>query len=193
MSSISVVTGPTIEPVTLQQAKDFLRVTFSDDDDFIASLIQGARELLEIQTQRSLITRTLKLTADAFPNARVILLPKPPLQSISSVKYIADGDTSLTTLSTAYYSTDTASTPGRLILNDGYSWPITETNGNAVEITYVAGYGAAVSLLPFNLQQAVLLYVSHFYQNRSVVNPVQLTMVPRAIDALAFPYKVHCA
>lgn len=191
MRSISVVSAPAIEPLTVTAAKDFLRVTHSDDDDLIRNLIVHARETLEIRTQRSLITRTLKLTLDTFPPTRTIALPMSPLQSITSVQYIAPGATSLSTFSSDYYTADTVRLPGRLILKSDYSWPTTADDGNAVEITYVAGHGSAVSSLPMNLQQALLLYVSHGYLNRQIVSPVAMSKVPDSVSDIEFTYRIH--
>src|SRR3954471_23227089 len=95
--------APAIEPVTLQEAKDFARVDGLEDDGLIASLIVTARQLAELATRRALITQTWVLKADAFPRARgnggwrfarrnapddSIRLPLPPLQSVTSIRYV---------------------------------------------------------------------------------------------------------
>ena len=57
MSTILLV-GPAVEPVTLAEAKSYLRVQHDDDDDVIAALIAGARVHVEAQTRRALITQS---------------------------------------------------------------------------------------------------------------------------------------
>ena len=56
MTSI-LLTGPAIEPLTLNEAKEFLRVEHNDDDQVIAALIAGARTHVEAQAQIALIAQ----------------------------------------------------------------------------------------------------------------------------------------
>src|SRR6185295_19907165 len=64
-----LLTGPAVEPVTLAEAKLFLRVEHDDDDDLIAALVAGSRIHVEAQTRRALITQTWRLTRDAWPRS----------------------------------------------------------------------------------------------------------------------------
>ena len=66
MSSI-LLTAAAVEPVTLAEAKAYLRVEHDDDDDVIAALIAGARIHVEAQTRRALITQSWRLVRDAWP------------------------------------------------------------------------------------------------------------------------------
>jgi len=69
--SLTIVTPPAEEPVTLTEAKNHLRVDLSDDDSLISALIVAAREHAEAITRRAFITQTLKLSLDAFPATTV--------------------------------------------------------------------------------------------------------------------------
>jgi len=64
-----LLAGPAAEPVTLAEAKQFLRVEHDDDDDIIAALIAGSRIHVETQTRRALITQSWRLTRDVWPAA----------------------------------------------------------------------------------------------------------------------------
>lgn len=138
---MSVVTAPTSEPLDLARAKDHLRVTDSESDSLIASLIASARAYAEFDTQRVLVVQTRDLTLDAFPSAGVPidLWLGVPLVSVLSVKYV-DTDGNTQTLATSVYTVDAASTPGRVFLAFDQSWPDTRAERNAVTIQYVAGY-----------------------------------------------------
>jgi len=85
---VSIVTQPTEEPLTLDEAKQHLRVDIEDDDSLILSLIKVAREYAETVTGRKLITQTWKYYLDDWPTDKdYIEIPFPPLQSISSITY----------------------------------------------------------------------------------------------------------
>lgn len=53
MEQFIVLTPPTVEPVTLTDAKAYMRVDFSDDDTLITNLISRARSLCETITARA--------------------------------------------------------------------------------------------------------------------------------------------
>lgn len=107
MYGLTVVTEPTAEPVTLDEAKAHLRVEFENDDLTIKALITAARKYCETVTKRALVTQTLRLTRDAFPGACedwAFRLPRPPLQSVSSIKYATDEGRARTSIVSSSYS-----------------------------------------------------------------------------------------
>jgi uncharacterized phiE125 gp8 family phage protein len=158
--------APAEEPVTTAEAKAHCRVDHDDEDTLIASLIVAARQWCESWTGRQFVTATWRLSLDGFPGC-AIRLPKPPLQSVSSVAYDA-ADGTATTLGSSAYRTDADSEPGRLTPAYGLTWPTARCQTNAVRVTYVAGYGAA-SAVPKAVKQAILLLVGHWYANREAV------------------------
>jgi len=64
--SIVVVTAPTVEPLSVGEAKDHLRVTDAADDSYIESLIKSARMEAEIVMGRTLTTTTFDWFLDGF-------------------------------------------------------------------------------------------------------------------------------
>src|SRR4051812_37958797 len=93
MSSI-LLTAPAIEPVSLAEAKAFLRVEHDDDDGVIAALVAGARIYVEAQTRRALITQSWRLSLDAWPASGRIEVRPAPLRSLSAARvYRFDGST----------------------------------------------------------------------------------------------------
>jgi uncharacterized phiE125 gp8 family phage protein len=166
-----LVTGPAIEPVTLTEAKKHANVVATDDDALIAVLIAAARELVEEDTSRALINQTWALELHDWWTDR-IELPRPPLVSITSVKYF-DVDGVEQTLPATYYDVDTRRQPGVLWWDeDVSSCPTLSDAANAVVVTYVAGYGAAATAVPARAKQAILLLVSHWYRYRDEVSKV---------------------
>ena len=175
---LTVYTEPAAEPVSLTEAKAHCRVDISDDDTLITSLITVAREVVEAIARRALVTQTLELTADEFPEGDTITVPRPPLQSVTSIKY-TDEDETESTFSSDYYIVDTDSEPGRIVLKSDYSWPSdTLQAANGVRTRFVAGFGGAADV-PQKYKQAVLLLVGHYYENREMA--ISTGAVPKEI------------
>src|SRR4051794_4197557 len=63
------ITPPSVEPVTLAEAKLHCKVDFTDDDALITSLIAAARMVCETRLRQALVTQTWVLYLDSFPSA----------------------------------------------------------------------------------------------------------------------------
>jgi uncharacterized phiE125 gp8 family phage protein len=85
MPSILLI-APAVEPISLAEAKAFLRVEHDDDDDVIAALIAGARLYVEGQTRRALITQSWRLVRDAWPQCGRIEVRPAPLQALDAAR-----------------------------------------------------------------------------------------------------------
>lgn len=184
--NLRVTTGPTDEPVTLAEFKAHQRIDGTDEDDLCGSYIVTARTLCELQARRSFVTQTLQLRLEEWPSCAYIRLPRPPLQSVTSVTYV-DSAGSTQTLSSGDYTVDGGGEPGRIWLAYGKSWP-TETlrPGPAITITYIAGYGAAAYVPPI-YKHAIQLTAGHFYENREEVTMLPgltVTRLPMGVQAL---------
>lgn len=159
---------PAIEPLTLADAKAHLRVDIVDDDALITSLITAARQWCEAFQGRAYVTQTWQLWLDSWPEGDEILIPRPPLQSVTSIKYYgADGAEYV--MPATDYLVDTKSEPGRIVLGYGRTWPsVTLRPASTIVVEFVAGYGAA-SAVPEKVKQALLLLVGHWYAHREAV------------------------
>jgi len=176
-----VTTQPTVEPITLAEAKTHLRIIHDEEDNYIMGLISAARKWCEYYQNRAYITQTITAKCDAFP--LTFVLPMPPLVSVTSIQYI-DTAGSTQTLSSSYYDVDTYAEPGRVTEAYSYSWPATRIIDNAVTITYVAGYGDPADV-PEHIKHAIKLMVSHFYEMREpVVENTTITNVPMSVKSL---------
>ena len=164
VSKPTVVTGPTVEPVTLTEAKRQLFLSEADpsNDAEMIDRIQAAREQWEHDTDSAVLTQTLSVTAEFF-RGREIMLPSRPIQSITHVKYY-NTDNTLTTLSSALYSLDAKERAIRLGWDS--SWPTLYSRWDAAIVTYVAGYATAATV-PQIAKQAMLLLIAYYhYANR---------------------------
>lgn len=184
MLTINVVTPPATEPLTLAEAKAHLRVDGTDEDTLITALIIAARESIETWSRRQLLTATLKLSLDEFPcGDGVIRIPRPPLQSVSSIQYV-DTAGDLQTLAAERYQVDALGQPGRVAPAYGTHWPATRDQLNAVHVTFVAGYTSP----PQTSKHLARLLVGHFYANREAVDS-GLEEMPLGVKALAATLK----
>lgn len=186
--ALILITPPTVEPVSLAEAKAHLRVDISDDDTLISSLITTARSHLEdsFRPKAVMINQTWEYIADGWPASDTLELRPRPLQSVTSIKY-TDAAGVETTFSSANYLVDTYSRIGRVRLKTASSWPsVTLRELNGLAVRFVAGYGAAGSAVPIQLRQAILLYVGHWYENREPILTTGMMPMPiaKTIDAL---------
>ena len=184
---LKLITAPSVEPLTLADAKLHLRVDGTDEDTLITALIAAARQYAEHTTERSLITQTWELAVDAFPAAE-IQLPKPRVLAIVSVKY-DDVNAVEQTLAGAAYTLDSHSEPGWLLPAYNTSWPGTLAAANAMRVRYTAGYGPAAADVPEGLKRWMLLRIGSLYAMREEVVPGR-ALQPQFVDRLLDPYRV---
>ena len=120
----------------------------------------------------------------------VILLPRPPIQSVTSIEYI-DSSGATVTLDSEEYRVDTNSEPARITEAWGKSWPAVRDVINSVIITSDAGYGDNASDVPDDLRHAIKLMLGHLYENREQVTVEGVPRdIPRGLQALISPYSV---
>lgn len=187
--SSQLVTPPATEPLSLAMAKAHLRVEHTEEDQLIDAITKAARKRLETWLSWALLTQTWEYALDAAPCAGApILLPIVPLQAVTSITTYDPANVG-TVFAASNYLVDTISQPGRVILNEGTSWPTGLRAANAVVTRYVAGFTDA-HLIPEDLGAALSLLIGHLYEHREIVCNEELFVVPHGIQALAAPYRL---
>lgn len=177
--ALKLITAPTLEPVTLAEAKLHIRQDSTADDALITTLITVARKTVEAHSLHALVTQTWDLFMDGFPCDRELELPFPPLQSVTGVYYTPDGGVETTYASTNYV-VDTSGVPGRIVLTLPAYWPgdvLQVVNG--VRVRFVCGFGATAASVDERAVQAIKLLVGHYYENREatqVKNPAEMPL-----------------
>ena len=71
--SLEVLSQPTQEPISLGDAKAWLRVDYGDEDSIVTQLITDARQHAEDLTKKAIPTQTIRATFEPYP------LPSGPL------------------------------------------------------------------------------------------------------------------
>lgn len=159
---VLVTVPPTQEPLDLDTVKEQLRIDGDDDDALLLRLITPARMMAEHILGRVLITQTLAYTLDAWPDTSWMALPKPPVQSVTSVAYIdSAGDSQ--TWDSAEYTVSLDDWRPRLAPVYGGSWPSPRGQLDAITVTYVAGYGDTGLDVPGPILQAMLLMIDKMF------------------------------
>lgn len=181
VTGLKLVTPPAVEPITLAQAKNHLRVDIADDDALIQTYITAARQACEAFIHGSLITQTWRVSYDGFPDdfRAGIWIPVEPLQSVSSFEYW-DQNYTLTTMTAATpgpgpflatdYILDTDSEPARLVLPPNNAWPgVSLWPVSPIQVTVVAGFGADGTTVPAAYLNGMYMCIAHWYENRPAV------------------------
>lgn len=172
-NSLTRVTGPAVEPLTIAEAKLHLRVDISEDDAYIGTMITAAREWVESYLDRTLVATQWILRTAEFP-AEELELPRPPMISSGTATAVIVtytlADASTATLSSAAYRVDRNSTPGNVSPVINGTWPSGAIDDdNAVSVTYWAGYGPTGADVPATIRHAMLMLIGHWYEQRSAV------------------------
>lgn len=161
--------------------------TNTTEDPTLNALIAVARQAVEVEMERALITQTWDWFKDAFPSGD-FEVPKPPLGSVTSIKY-RDTNGDEQTWASANYNVDTDSAPGRIEAAYGVSYPSTRAMNNAVTVRFVAGYGDAGDV-PESIKQAMLILIAHLYEKRELTEGSNVTpvVIPFSVATLLAPY-----
>lgn len=153
-----VTEAATTEPVTPEEAKRRLRVTFDDDDDDIKLMISSARDHIEKYCGTRLATQTVEMKCDGFCDfAR---LPEAPAVSVTSIAYV-DTAGEEQPLPDTVYELRNDGLEASIVRKYGQQWPTIQM-GSRITVTAVVGYAAA----PPAVKYAILLYLGDAYENR---------------------------
>ncbi len=177
---VTILTSATGEPVTVEEAKQHLRVETTAEDDLIDSYIHVARKVVENKIRRTLLPIKYKLILGNFPGAtNIIELPQSPL--LSSTGSTLTGSTSVcvtfykdttivndsTTVSATVYAVDSETEHGRIYPIYDNEWPscVTEYKKDAVQITYWSGY-VSRDKVPEPIKTWIKMKVASLYEAR---------------------------
>lgn len=178
--------APTVEPLTLAEAKLWLRVDHAADDALITSLIKGARTRIEARTGRAIMTQYWRAVLDAWPRGGIVTLPVLPIMAVTQVRTYSATNVA-TVISSTLYALQLGAEPPCLVVN-GAPGPGRSRNG--IEIDMTCGYGATTALCPEPFRDAIRLLVAAAYEARGPERSGKLSpSVVEEVDRLIAPYR----
>lgn len=182
------ISPPAIEPVSLAEARDHLRITGEEEDAAIESLIVTARIAVETDTRRVLMAQEWRAVVnEPWPDDGRLELPVVPLLQITQIRLVAE-DGSETVQSASEYEVETErsilawnSAPAEI----GSSWLAGE-----LQIDFTAGYGLSGDDVPAPLRYAIMMLVAHWFETRSMATiDGRLQPAPETYGRLIAPYR----
>ena len=168
---------PAEEPVSRSEAKAWLKVDNTADDDLIDSLIVAARMAVEDFTNLKLISQTIEEVYSCFPwvgyyrlgshptKYDAFKLTCSPLIAVTSIEYKATA-VGYTTLDSSNYTAHTYQKPPIITPAYSLSWPEAIDFPEAVKITYTAGLSANAAGVPALFKNAILKILTSWYEKR---------------------------
>ena len=180
MSAI-MISDPAVEPVSLAEAKEYLRVDGAESDGAIERLVAAARTCIEGMTRRALVLQTWRYLMPA-PKAGRLRIPGTPLRRILAVRLFGPRG-GVTTLEAEDYVVSLGE-PATIHLRRGHA------DVTGAEVDAEIGYGPAAGDVPADLRQAVLQLVAHWFERREPVTSGTLSSVPMTVTATTAPYRV---
>lgn len=155
-----LITDAITEQITLQEAKDHLRIFESDEDTYIDGLISTARKLAETATSNYYGEQTVKIVFSKEDQIDKYLELTHPYKAMTSVKI--DG------VDFADYSVRDE----RIVLDYVPTFDV-------LEIIHTVGKDA-----PSAVKSGMLLLIGHLYENREATTTIELGVLPIGIDRL---------
>lgn len=179
--ALALISAPSVEPVSLAEAKEHAEVEHSDHDALLQRLVSAAVAYVDASgvLGRAMISQTWAQTGYGWRDR--VELTMTPVQSLSAVKYFDVYNVEQTATLSDFRLLGTALNS---YVEPVGSWPQAFDRPDALKLEYVAGYGDAASDVPQTLRNAILMLVGHWYENREAYSEMAPKRVPMGFDAL---------
>jgi uncharacterized phiE125 gp8 family phage protein len=207
--ALKLTSPPSAEPISLEEAKSHCRISTTADDGLVAGYILAARQHVQTQTGRVFVTQSWDYLIDGFwpvyldatwrHERKLIQIPLSPVQQVTGITYV-DPNGATQTLATDQYrvyglhdaSQPAGQNPGiaRIEPAFGVWWPIVMPEAETIRVSFTAGYGGP-GCVHEAIRQAMLMLISHFYDNRAPLGAPGSVEIPYAIDALLADHKLQ--
>lgn len=155
-----------VEPITLAEAKEHLRVVIPDDDVYISGLIVAARTTAEGKLKRTIVQRRRVARFSGW-GVRARLL-KPPVISVDNVGYYDEtGGEVMLDAGRYYLAQDDEDGVPYVEFRAGEVYPLLDRRAHPITVYYTAGY--APGEVPASVVQWIKLAIGTMYNNRETI------------------------
>lgn len=158
------VVKPTVYACSLTFLKDQLRITDTQHDSYLQSLIIASMAMANDFTGRQL-NRATMLAYTNF-NGAIYEINRGPVISITKIEIVKENNDVVELPSQDYYLINEELSGIIVIANTATLDLADSTRPDGIRITYVAGYGEEAPMqFPEEIKNAVALYASRMYLN----------------------------
>lgn len=181
--SLVLQTAPATAVVTLAECKSHLRITASDEDTYVQSLLDAAISFVDGTgvLGKALITQTWRQYVGQNPGVVALLLG--PVQGVSAIGYFdSDGASQAATVDD--FNVFGVGDCKTVEPKSGSAWPAAQDRPDAIWIDYTTGYGDVATDVPAGLVHAIKMLVAHWYENREPAPEANQTKLPFGFDDL---------
>lgn len=175
------LTYPSTTILSLQEAKDHLRVTNTDDEPVIMDCIKAATGLVERYTNQFFLSGSCVVYLDAreFTAYNEIKIWAYPVNEITSIKYL-DTNGVEQTFAASNYSTDLSDSPARILSTTIAT--VKQNIVNAYRIYLNVGFLNRDKIDP-ELLNWIKIFIGFFYQTR------QPEYTGQAVNEIAYKFQ----
>ena len=194
---ISLLTGA-LEPITLDQAKDHMRVEATEDNALVTASVMAARQHIERYLDRTLVGKTISFKFSRFFENR-IEVPRPPFRRTISLTYLDSSNQKQTLVNgtdfvdntTEPFANSTFNASGFIQPAFNKIWPLTLDTESSVELLFEAGYQTPKDV-PADIKHAMLLLVGQYYSFReSLHEGTNVVVLPLGIERILSPFRSY--
>lgn len=176
--------GPTMEPVSLAEAKLWLRMDGLDEDDLIRALIVAARLMVEAEIGQVLIGQNWRLVGDIWPQGELVLVRIGRILAVTGGR-VFSGESVPTAIAADRFTVFPDHDPPAILPLDR---PQPGRVRAGIEIDLRLGFGEAASDVPETIRLAIRRLVTLWYENRGDTSDPEAGLPPQ-IRALLRPFR----
>lgn len=187
--SLTLIEAPASEPVSVDDLAARLRMVPGEAPDHLAQLIRSARQRVERETGRALLSQSWLERRDSWDGDGRLLafgtqfrLLRPPLIAIEAITIFAEDDTPSVWDPAAFF-VDTMAEPGRIALRPDSVFPRPGREIGGIEIRFRCGYGDAVEDVPPLLVEAVTQLAAAMWERDPDIG------LPLSVQSLIAPWR----